>query len=1117
MGNITQQTPITQEVIQTFIEGRDPMERIVNITYSYQDDFVTIFYRNENDQKCKTKESYYPFVWATHSACLKLCNGNREELKKLLSQYNIGVKRLSNTNIHGEIIDEFNNGYLFMFFAKKPMTYTSFLNFFKKAGNPIYSKKDKNGKEELRSASESRQYLIVPPVEQFMIATGKRFFKGYDDYDQVYRLVFDLETEGLDPKKHRLNQIGIRTNRGFEKILTVEGNTKEEKDYSELFNIDLFLRIIYQTNPDVITAHNGENFDWYFLITRCEVLGTSMEKMSSKYFNGEFIKKADRESILKLGGEMEKFTPTIVPNITITDSLHAVRRAQAIDSNFLKADLKYSTEYLGKKKPNRIYVPGDKISSTWNDKTNSYALNDNNGDWYLITDDKPIKDDYTTVTGKYIVERYLLDDIWECDKVEHQLNTTNFLICKMLPLTYKKCTTMGTAGQWKALMMAWSYEQNLAIPMFGESKPFTGGLSRLLKVGFVGNVAKFDYNSLYPSIDLTWGVADKQDLLESMLNFLEFMLKQREKYKKLKKVTGKEIEKLKSSKEYDKNKMSELEGKLSLYDKNQLQYKIFCNSYFGSLSAPNVFPWGSLMCGEQTTCIGRQCLRLMISHFSNIGYSPIVGDTDGFNFQLPKIYRYTKNKPYIGKGLSRETIEGKEYCDFEADVAEFNDKYMKHFYYNNSQRNFMGLGIDEIVSSTINFSRKNYADHFPENKAPKDVKLVGNSIKSKKMQTYISKFLDKGIRHLLNNNGPAFLEEYYNYIEKIYNYQIPLRDIASKGKVKKSINEYLEDIKKITKAGRPKSRQAWYELAIINNLKVDNGDTIYYINTGKSKSHADVKKITRWLITENKLLGDEKKDITTTIEKEYKLYKKENKDSKNLLEKEEWISQNYPSAVKEEEIVMNCILVPQDILDKDEDVYCTEDMEYNCAKYIDMFNKRITPLLVCFKKDIRNKILITNPNDRQYFTEEESQLCSGEPNNITDQDTYEQLMTMEDKEIKFWAKYDLVPPFIEECGMGKWEDIVNDYHERMKREKDLGVDKEREVYNKILSELTSDEINEFIEEGTIPKDILKIVDLNPTTMEFVSKRYNDIVIGTIYDISDMLDIISDKNFDEMGE
>lgn len=659
MGNITQQTPITQEVIQTFIEGRDPMERIVNITYSYQDDFVTIFYRNENDQKCKTTESFYPFVWATHSACLKLCNGNREELKKLLAQYNIGVKRLSNTNIKGEVIDEFNNGYLFMFFAKKPMTYTSFLNFFKKAGNPIYSKKDKNGKEELRSASESRQYLIVPPVEQFMIATGKRFFKGYDDYDQVYRMIFDLETEGLDPNRHRIEQIGIRTNRGFEKVIPVEGNTKEEKDVNELIAIDLILRTIYQYKPDIITAHNGENFDWNFLITRCEVLGTSMEKMSSKYFNGEFIKKADRESILKLGGEMEKFTPTIVPNITITDSLHAVRRAQAIDSNFLKADLKYSTEYLGKKKPNRVYVPGDKISSTWNDKTNSYALNDNNGDWYLIADDKPLKDDYITVSGKYIVERYLLDDIWECDKVEHQLNTANFLICKILPLTYKKCTTMGTAGQWKGLLMAWSYENNLAIPMFGESKKFTGGLSRLLSVGFVDNVAKFDYNSLYPSIILTWDISDRNDLMGTMLSFLNYVLTQREKFKKLKKQAGKQADKFKEqlkeltvdSSDYESvnKEFIKYSAEESFYDKQQIVFKILGNSFFGSYGAPDVFPWGSLKCAEQTTCTGRQMLRLMIGYFSNISrryglndddynYKPIVGDS--FTGDTPLYIKY---------------------------------------------------------------------------------------------------------------------------------------------------------------------------------------------------------------------------------------------------------------------------------------------------------------------------------------------------------------------------------------------------------------------------------------------------------------------------------------------
>ena len=655
----TETKTITSEVIEKFIEGHDPMERIVNITYSNQDDYVTIFYRNEEDKKCSTKQPFYPFTWATHSACNKLCNGDRNEVKKLLQKYSIGVKKLSNTNIKGEVIKEFESGYMFMFFARKPMPYTTFLRFFKEANNPIYGKKDKDGKEELRSSSDSRQYLIVPPVEQYMIVSGKRYFKGYDDYDMLHRMIFDIETEGLDPHRHRINQIGIRTNKGFEKIITIEGNTDEERMVNELVAIDSFLRIIYQEQPDIITAHNGENFDWHFIIERCKMLGMPMEKISAKYFNGDVIKKNDRESILKLGGEMEKFRPTIVPNIIVTDSLHAVRRAQAIDSNFLKADLKYSTQYLGKKKPNRVYVPGDKISYTWNDKDNQYALNDKDGSWYCITESNPLKDEYDIVTGKYIVERYLLDDLWECDKVEHQLNTANFLICKMLPIPYSKATTMGTAGQWKGLLMAWSYENDLAIPMFGESKTFTGGLSRLLKVGFVDDVAKFDYNSLYPSIILTWGISDRNDLMGAMLSFLEYVLTQREKYKKLKKESGKKADKLKEklatlnegSAEYQEiyTEYTKYVAEENFNDKQQLPLKILGNSFFGSYGAPNVFPWGSLKCAEQTTCTGRQMLRLMISHFSNIdkrcglndsnyNYKPIVGDS--FTPDTPLFIKY---------------------------------------------------------------------------------------------------------------------------------------------------------------------------------------------------------------------------------------------------------------------------------------------------------------------------------------------------------------------------------------------------------------------------------------------------------------------------------------------
>ena len=47
----------------------------------------------------------------------------------------------------------------------------------------------------------------VTPVEQYMIATGRRLFKGYDTYDELNRFIFDLETQGLNPKRHRIEQI----------------------------------------------------------------------------------------------------------------------------------------------------------------------------------------------------------------------------------------------------------------------------------------------------------------------------------------------------------------------------------------------------------------------------------------------------------------------------------------------------------------------------------------------------------------------------------------------------------------------------------------------------------------------------------------------------------------------------------------------------------------------------------------------------------------------------------------------------------------------------------------------------------------------------------------------
>lgn len=370
----------------------------------------------------------------------------------------------------------------------------------------------------------------------------------------------------------------------------------------------------------------------------------------------------------------------------------------------------------------------------------------------------------------------------------------------------------------------------------------------------------------------------------------------------------------------------------------------------------------------------------------------------------------------------------------------------------------MGLGIDEYADATINFARKNYADLL----AGGEVKLVGNTIKSKKMPTYIEKFVNEGVELLLKGDGQKFLENYYDYIEKIYNYKIPLRDIASKGKIKKPVKEYIEDCKTLTKAGRPKSRQAWYELVIREEVKVDVGDTIYYINTGKAKSHSDVKKVT----TKDKI----------------------DKETGEIIEK---------GSVK---IQLNCALLSNDIVEAEHDTFCDDNIEYNVPKYIDQFNKRITPLLVCFSSDIRNEILVKNPDDRKYWTKEQSILVSGQPNRVIDQDTYEQLLTMEDKEIKYWISVNKTPPFVEEIGIN-WEETVEDYQERMKELEREELKIIVEEYNKIIDELTKEDVEIFEEEGKLPKRLLDIVREDVFSTNLYAKDY-DVVIGSLFDIRD---------------
>ena len=458
----------------------------------------------------------------------------------------------------------------------------------------------------------------------------------------------------------------------------------------------------------------------------------------------------------------------------------------------------------------------------------------------------------------------------------------------------------------------------------------------------------------------------------------------------------------------------------------------------------------------------------------------VISNTDGFNFQLPVKHRYTEENPYISNGAGRNSVKGKAYTGVDADVAEFEDMYFNTPWNGGIMK--MGLGVDEYCQACIQFARKNYADLMPDGK----VKFVGNTIKSRKMSGYLENFINDNIAILLHGDGKKFLDNYYDYIDRIYNYQIPIRDIASKGNIKKSLDEYLDDIKTLTKSGSKKSRQAWYELCLRNKKKVNISDTILYINTGKKKSDNDVKRVTHQFVkdengNEVELIGKLKTQILKAeLEKGYKNENGEtiiNIKSLNTADKKS-IFAKYITR-EEDEIILNCQLVPQYILDDETHNYlCSEvdGLEYNVEKYIDQFNNRVKPLLVCFSKSIRDKILVKNPEDRQYFTDEESQLVAGEPTNESDQDTYEALMTPEPKEIAFWLKINETPPFVKECNID-WDGLVEQYKIEKKEEENAEFQEENGKYLNALESLTDDDISKFEDEGELPSKIANIMNL----------------------------------------
>ena len=890
---------VPQEEIERFLLGEDEEKYIVSLEYDYKSSKIYKVIQDPVKGKLLRPDTFIPFAWVGDLKGKNFYKNDKHAQKRAMSENGIIIEKL---DTHDD--ERLENGLKYL--VKTTKSYSNLVNFFKGGGLDPWG----------RDNTDSIQ--ILSPVEQYLIQKSKRLFKGFDEYDEIHRFVFDIETTGLDPKTSKIFLIGMKDNRGFLKLLSAQNEDEERQMIVDFF------KTIDELKPSLIGGYNSAFFDFPFILKRAEILKVNIKKICKTLHPDYTLKQKD--GILKLANEMEPYVQTQMWGYNIVDIAHAVRRAQAINSDIKSWSLKYITKFIEAEKPNRVYVEGDKIGKIYFDNF-EYWMNKENGAYKKVGFDSKIdevckrRDDvYKLVTGSKIIEDYLDDDLYETMVVDEQFNQANFLLSKLVPTTYERLSTMGTATLWKMIMSAWSYKHNLALPRKLEKRKFTGGLSRLVQVGFSKNVLQLDYSSLYPSIQLVHDVFPKCDVTGAMKSMLKYFRDTRIKYKNL-------------ASEY-----KSIDPKLAIsYDRKQLPIKIFINAFFGSLSAPQVFPWGDIDMGEQITCTGRQYLRQMIMFFMKRGYVPLVMDTDGVNFETPQDRESYK---YIGKGLNGLVKEGKEYVGAEADVAEYNDLFL---------RGEMGLDIDGVWPSTINVARKNYALLTDKGK----VKLTGNTIKSKKLQTYVAEFLDTGLRMLLDGKGGEFLDFYYEYVDKLYNRQIPLAKIANKARVKQSIDDYKVHITKTTKAGNMMSRQAHMELLIKEGKNPGLGDTIFYVNNGEKKSHGDVQK-------------------------------------------------------KKDELVLNCYMIDE------RDIELNPDLlgEYNVPRYLAAFNKRIEPLLVVYKPEIREDILIENPKDRPIFTKTQTELVRGYPMKEAHQDTLEEVLTLSDTELTFWKNVGIDPYYM---------------------------------------------------------------------------------------------------------
>jgi len=685
---------------------------------------------------------------------------------------------------------------------------------------------------------DSDDLLLLPLEDQYLTLSGQVYFRGLA-WPDVHRLAFDLETEGLDPTRHRVFLIAVRDTHGLATVLDVSEAAARglQGDAAEADLLRRFVALVQARDPDVLENHNLAGFDLPFLMERAQRLGVPLA-LQRKGLPLPFFRAAppgrawggwrgsapatvgatnaaegnddrlgaatpteppddargrDVQAALRQPERPSPAAPSrrrgrvVTPGREIIDTLDAVRRYDFSARSLPGHGLKVVAQALGVAPANREYLPGAQVGATWR-------------------------------VDPERVRRYALDDVTEAAAVSALLGGAAFALAQIAPRRYERVAEAGPAtGLLDPLIVRAYLRAGVAAPAYTPRRhgaqrshgspashvadergaaaqadradfeegqveeaeevvePHSGGATYLFASGVARQVVKCDIASLYPSLIRHYRLGPRRDTLGAFLTLMDELVERR--------LAAKRQGQRATAGSVERQTQAAIAAGL----------KIVINAAYGYLAAPGLCRLADVAVANQVTAYGRDTLDHLCQQLAARGVTLLEADTDGVYFAAPAGWSEADERRCVAEVAA--TLPPLVALEYEARYAAMLSHEVK---------NYATLSEDGTLT------------------------LRGVAFHSRRMEPYGEAFLRQALRCLLSGDIAGVRGAYLETIRRLRRRAIPTAEVTIRARLTKSPQQYQR-----TRGAR---RESAYEAVLASGEREWTvGESIQYYCVGKGQ------------------------------------------------------------------------------------------------------------------------------------------------------------------------------------------------------------------------------------------------------------------------------------------